>query len=65
MKTIEEILREYDQELIRLPIEVLKSQKLGWIVLWTEEAYLNQVTRIPNAEWLEYFIKEQIEISQE
>lgn len=65
MKTIEEILREYDRELIRLPIEVLKSQKLGWIVLWNEEAYLNQVTRIPNAEWLEDFIKEQIEISQE
>ena len=52
MKTIEEILREYDQELIRLPIEVLKSQKLGWIVLWTEEAYLNLVTRIPTAECL-------------
>lgn len=65
MKTIEEILLEYDRDLMQLPIEVLKSQKIGWIVLWTEDAYLNQVTRIPNAHWLEDFIKEQIEISKE
>ena len=64
MKTIEEILLKYDRDLIQLPIEVLKSQKIGWIILWTEDAYLNQVTRILNAHWLEDFIKEQMEISK-
>ena len=65
MKTIEEILLEYDRDLMQLPIEVLKSQKIGWIVLWTEDAYLNQVTRIPNAPLAGGFHKEQIEISKE
>ena len=61
--TFEEVIAKYKGKLMDAEFEIVKTERLGWILIMTEfKNYSNPVRQISNPEQMDKLLKERFEM---